>query len=193
MFAWWIQEPTILAGSCPTDDQLRRLYAEGFRIIVSLIDEREQPPLYNRDHVIDMGYRRYNIPVSEGRFPTIDQIEQFLRLLYQQRNDRKIIVHCLSGDKRTGAMTMAYWMSQGMSEDVARNEIPLRRKRAIHIGRQEIRDYFPLHKWEDQKHEDSENQRNCEEMGSERRNRSDQGGNYQGYPDQRGLYGLFRD
>jgi len=140
MFSWWIEEPTILAGSCPTDNQLRQLYAEGFRIIVSLIDEREQPPLYNRGHVIDMGYLRYNIPVSEGRFPTIDQIEQFLRLLHQEKNNRKIIVHCLSGDKRTGAMAVAYWMLQGMSEKDARNEIFLRRNSAIHIGRQELRD-----------------------------------------------------
>jgi len=178
MFAWWIQEPAILAGSCPTDDQLRRLYAEGFRIIVSLIDEREELPLYNRDHVIDMGYRRYNIPVPEGRFPTIDQIEQCLRLLHRQRDDRRIIVHCLSGDKRTGAMAMAYWMSQGMSEADARTEISLRRKRAILIGQHEIRGCFPPHEWEARKHEDTENQRNRDQMGSKHRNRLNPGGNY---------------
>ena len=32
------------------------LYGEGFRVIVSLIDEREQPPIVYRQNVIDMGY-----------------------------------------------------------------------------------------------------------------------------------------
>jgi len=140
MFAWWIQEPAILAGSCPTDQLLRQLYTEGFRIIISLIDEREQAPLYNRSHVIGMGYLRYNIPVPEGRFPTANQIRQFLSILQQEKDRRKIIVHCLSGDKRTGAMAVAYWMSRGMPEADARNEIFLRRNSAVYAGRREIPD-----------------------------------------------------
>ena len=50
--------------------------------------------------------------------------------------DRKIIVHCLSGDKRTGAMAMAYWISQGLSEEDARKEVYIRRNRAVEHQRQ---------------------------------------------------------
>ena len=77
MIAWWIEKPIILACSCPTDRQLLMLYREGFRIIISLIDEREEPPLYDRKTANDIGFVRHNIPVAEGRLPTNSQIERF--------------------------------------------------------------------------------------------------------------------
>jgi protein-tyrosine phosphatase len=171
MIAWWIEKPTILAGSCPTESQLRELYREGFRVIVSLIDERQQPPLYRVNTLIDMGYYRYNIPISEGRFPTIGQIEQFLKIVHQGSVDRKIIVHCLSGDQRTGAMAVAYWISQGVSEEDARNEIYIRRNSNVEIGRQKIPVYLLRNKGEGRKYEDSGSQRNCQAMECERQNR----------------------
>lgn len=171
MFAWWIKEPTILAGSCPTGNHLRHLYGDGFRVIVSLIDEREQPPLYNGHNVIDMGYSWYNIPISEGRFPTFGQIEQFLKIVRQGSEGQKIIVHCLSGDQRTGAMAVAYWISQGVSEEDARHEIYIRRNRVIDMSGQKIPGNFSWDKWEVWKREDSGSQRNREEMGCKRQNR----------------------
>lgn len=171
MFAWWIEEPTIMACSCPTENHLRHLYGEGFRVIVSLIDEREQPPLYSVQNVIDLGYSRYNIPVAEGRFPTVGQIDQFLKIICQGSVDRKIIVHCLSGDKRTGAMAVAYWISQGLGEEDARKEVYIRRNSAAELGGKLIPPYMLRDKGEAQKYEDSGNQRDCEKMGCKCQNR----------------------
>jgi atypical dual specificity phosphatase len=171
MFSWWIEEPTILAGSCPTESQLRELYREGFRIIVSLIDEREQPPLYNGQNLLDLGYSRYNIPISEGRFPSVGQIDQFLKIICQGSVDRKIIVHCLSGDKRTGTMAVAYWISQGRCEEDARKEVYIRRNSAIEMDGKLIPAYLLRDKGEARKYEDSGNQRDCEKMGCECQNR----------------------
>ncbi|MBN1546023.1 MAG: dual specificity protein phosphatase family protein [Syntrophaceae bacterium] len=134
MIAWWIEKPIILASSCPTDRQLLMLYREGFRVIISLIDEREEPPLYDRKTANDIGFVRHNIPVAEGRLPTQRQIERFDRLACSVNHDQRIIVHCLSGDKRTGAMAMAWWMSRGMSEEEARKEVNIRRKEATNIN-----------------------------------------------------------
>lgn len=171
MLAWWIEEPTILACSCPTDRQLLRLYREGFRAILSLIDEREELPIYDRKTANDIGFQRHNIPVSEGRLPTAGQIERFKRLACLADHEQRIIVHCLSGDQRTGAMAMAWWMSKGMSEEAARKELYTRRKEAANINWQYLPGVSVQNKKEECQYEDAGNQRDCKKMGCECQNR----------------------
>jgi protein-tyrosine phosphatase len=138
MLAWWIEEPTILACSCPTDRQLLMLYREGFRVIVSLIDEREEPPLYDRKTANDIGFIRHNIPVSEGGRPSVSQVKRFMELVCEAGPDQRIIVHCLSGDSRTGAMAAAWWVSRGMSEEAARQQVAVRRQESTRINWQRL-------------------------------------------------------
>jgi len=44
MSFWWIDEPLVLGSRNPTTEQLEQLYQEGFRSIISLLDEGEQSP-----------------------------------------------------------------------------------------------------------------------------------------------------
>ena len=138
MHGWWIRKPIIMACACPTKRNLQYLYDAGFRIIISLIDEREDAPLYDRCKVIDMGFIRYSIPVGEGRLPTIGQIEQFLQLVRQGSENRKVIVHCQNGDQRTGAMAMAYWEAFGCSADDARAEVYRRKQAPVDFVRMDV-------------------------------------------------------
>jgi rhodanese-related sulfurtransferase len=160
------------------ENDLQNLYGNGFRVIVSLLDETEQLPLYNRQHAIDMGYTRYNIPISEGRLPLRRHIEQFLQIIRQQRQDEKIIVHCLSGRQRTGAMAAAYWIAEGLSEEAARAKPFISQNTAVYPGRQET---FASEWRRKPDYEDSGTERNRQELGCERQNRPEQGSDHPRY------------
>lgn len=137
MFHWWIQESSIMAGSCPTNKDLQRLNIEGFRVIVSLLDESERLPNYDHRAASVMGYIRYNIPVSEGRFPTTSQIGKFMEIIHRHKNE-KIIVHCLSGDQRTGAIALSYWISQGFSEKEAQAKLFISRNSFLNMDKAQM-------------------------------------------------------
>jgi hypothetical protein len=62
MSRWWIDEPKLLGISNPTNTELEDLYQEGFRTIISLLDEDEQSPHYDIEIIKAMGFRRYSIP-----------------------------------------------------------------------------------------------------------------------------------
>ena len=93
MNTWWIDEPFLLAGSCPTDDVLKNLYQDNFRIVISLLHEAEQPPRYDPLTISAIGYKRFNIPVSERGFPTNDQVSTFLKLVENRNAEEKVLVH----------------------------------------------------------------------------------------------------
>jgi predicted protein tyrosine phosphatase len=117
MSTWWIDEPFILASSCPTDDVLKNLYRENFRIVISLLHEAEQPPSYDPAMISTIGYKRYNIPISERGFPTTRQVETFLRVIEDRDPQEKVIVHCMHGNKRTKTMAAAYLIAKGLAEE----------------------------------------------------------------------------
>jgi hypothetical protein len=58
----WIDEPELLGIGNPTDTELEDLYHEGFRTIISLLNEDEQSPHYDIEIIKAMGFRRYSIP-----------------------------------------------------------------------------------------------------------------------------------
>jgi hypothetical protein len=47
MNQWWIDKPLILGSSNPTTAQVKTLFPEGFTTIISLLDEKQQPPNYD--------------------------------------------------------------------------------------------------------------------------------------------------
>jgi hypothetical protein len=123
MSTWWIDEPYILASSCPTDDVLKNLYRENFRIVISLLHEAEEPPCYNPGMISAIGYRRYNIPISERGFPTHRQVDAFLKILENRHPHEKVIVHCMHGKKRTRTMAAAYLSSKDRAEETTESRI----------------------------------------------------------------------
>lgn len=132
MSFWWIDEPLVLGSSNPTTGQLKQLYQQGFRSIISLLDEGEQSPNYDIEEVEGMGFRRFSIPVKDFSAPRLDDFSAFLEAVHHALNEGKVLIHCEAGLGRTGTMAAAYWIDKGLSVNEAIRKI--RRSNPVAIG-----------------------------------------------------------
>jgi len=132
---WWIDEPNVLGSSNPTDDQLERLFHQGFRTIVSLLDENEQHPYYDTMKAEAIGFDRHSIPVKDFTAPTLHQFKQFLRIMSQASG--KVVIHCQAGSGRTGAMAAAYWINRGLPVHEAIRKVRESNPAAVEMPEQE--------------------------------------------------------
>jgi atypical dual specificity phosphatase len=115
MSVWWIDEPFLLGSSNPSEAQLQGLYGQGLRIVISLLDDTEQPPRYDPRHAMALGFTRYSIPIPDFGTPSLDQMYQFIDWLAAVPLPEKVLVHCEGGAGRTGTMAAVYWISKGAS------------------------------------------------------------------------------
>ena len=115
MNTWWIDKPRLLGSPNPTDADLVRLKGDGFRVLVSLLCEKEQLPNYDVDFAASLGYARHNITVRDFSPPTTGQLDQFVKLAGGLAPGTKLIVHCEGGSGRTGTFAAAYWVAKGMT------------------------------------------------------------------------------
>jgi protein-tyrosine phosphatase len=80
---------------------------------------------------------RYNIPVRDFSPPTLDQLEQFAKLVDESPAGTKMIVHCEGGTGRTGTFAAAYWVTKGMTAADAILQVRKARWRAVETPEQE--------------------------------------------------------
>jgi atypical dual specificity phosphatase len=95
-----------MPGSSFSEPQrdLEDLKGMGFSVLVTLT-ERPLP----FDMVIRCGLAPFHIPVEDFEAPTIDQAEEFCRIVDRMKAEgKKVAVHCLAGLGRTGTMLAAY-------------------------------------------------------------------------------------
>ncbi len=109
----------VLGSSNPGISQLEKLYQEGFRTIISFLDEREQTPNYDIGKVRALGFKRYSIPVRDFSVPMLDDFKIFLKAVHRALEEGKVLVHCQAGLGRTGTMAAAYWIGKGLSVNEA--------------------------------------------------------------------------
>ena len=137
MGTWWINKPHLAGSRNPTSADLTRLRRDGFGLIVSLLCEEEQTPQYDVAHVKALGYIRYNISVQDFCAPTVEQLEQFVKIVEDSPSGTKIIVHCEGGNGRTGTFAAAYWVAKGMTAADAIAHVRKARHRAVETKEQE--------------------------------------------------------
>jgi protein-tyrosine phosphatase len=86
---------------------------------------------------ITVGYVRHNITVKDFCPPTVEQLEQFVKLVDGLSPGTKTIVHCEGGTGRTGTFAAAYWVTKGMSVADALMYVRQVRPHAVETAEQE--------------------------------------------------------
>ena len=142
MQTWWIDRPRVLGGTNPTDADLKQLRAKRLAakkpdILVSLLEETEEPPNYDPKMAQGLGYLRYSIPILDFHAPTIAQLFKFSILMESVSPGSKVLIHCQGGIGRTGTMGAAYWIIKGMTPDAAVERVRKARSGAVETTDQE--------------------------------------------------------
>ena len=137
MDTWWIDKPHLLGSRNPTDTDLEQLRGDGFGILVSLLCEEEQAPRYGITRATALGYVRYNIGVQDFCPPTVEQLEQFVKLIDGLSPGIKTIIHCEGGTGRTRTFAVAYWVTKGMTVADAKRFVRKARRHAVEKPEQE--------------------------------------------------------
>ena len=127
MRIWWIDEPELAGSPNPVDDELISLREQGFAAIICLLEDEQEEPAYSVTDAEAIGFSWFSIPIRDFTAPTLEQFDQFLRLVEDKRMRGKVLVHCQGGLGRTGTMAAAYWIARGLSTDEAIERVRRRR------------------------------------------------------------------
>jgi len=136
MDTWWIDEPFLLGSGNPSTEDLETLRSQGFDVLVSLLREEEQPPRYDVDRVVALGYARRNIPVEDFCAPRLDQLKEFVDFVSTLPAGSKVVLHCQAGIGRTGTFAAAYWVARGVPPAEAISRIRRVRPQALETDEQ---------------------------------------------------------
>ena len=91
-------------GSRPDNNDYPALAALGVKTIIDLTDNSIS---YEKPAVEAAGLRYVNIPMVDKSYPSLDQINQFLKIVDDPATG-KFFVHCAGGRHRTGVVGAVY-------------------------------------------------------------------------------------
>src|ERR1041385_8095695 len=91
-------------GSRPDEGDYAALSALGVKTIIDLTDNSRA---YEQPAVEAAGLRYINIPMEDKSYPSMDQINQFLKVVDDPATG-KFFVHCAGGRHRTGVVGAVY-------------------------------------------------------------------------------------
>jgi protein tyrosine/serine phosphatase len=91
-------------GSRPEEKDYSALAALGVKTVIDLTDNSME---YEKPAVEAAGLRYINIPMVDKSYPSMDQINQFLKVVDDPATG-KFFVHCAGGRHRTGVMGAVY-------------------------------------------------------------------------------------
>jgi protein tyrosine/serine phosphatase len=91
-------------GSRPEAKDYQALAQLGVKTIIDLTDNSRA---YEQPQVEAAGLRYVNIPMVDKSYPSMDQVNQFLKVV-NDPSTGKFFVHCAGGRHRTGVMGAVY-------------------------------------------------------------------------------------
>ena len=91
-------------GARPKDEDYQALAALGVKTIIDLTDNSLE---YEKPAVEAAGLRYVNIPMIDKSAPSMDQINEFLKVVDDPETG-KFFVHCAGGRHRTGVVGAVY-------------------------------------------------------------------------------------
>lgn len=91
-------------GERPDDGDYAALAALGVKTIIDLTDNSKE---YEQPAVERAGLRYVNIPMVDKSYPSMDQINEFLKVVDDPATG-KFYVHCAGGRHRTGVVGAVY-------------------------------------------------------------------------------------
>lgn len=91
-------------GARPSASDYRALAQLGIKTIIDLTDNSRA---YEQTQVEAAGLRYVNIPMEDKSYPSMDQVNQFLKVV-NDPSTGKFYVHCAGGRHRTGVMGAVY-------------------------------------------------------------------------------------
>jgi atypical dual specificity phosphatase len=112
----WVDQPHLAALAFPdSPDDLKWLRKNGIEVLISLT-ETPAP----RQWVNEAGLMALHVPVPDMEPPTERQIEIILDAIQRaNKTGMGVAIHCAAGKGRTGTALAAYFVTQGLSANVA--------------------------------------------------------------------------
>ena len=124
---WWVIPGKLAGVRKPTAAELRELQAVGIGAIVSVVHDKSNLELYERENIPYLW-----LPIQIASSPSQSQIAELTNFVNEHhRQGVDIAVHCTGGLHRTGTMLAAYLIWNGLSYDEAMGTIQTANSQAV--------------------------------------------------------------
>ena len=114
-YLWWVIPEKLAGMPRPPLEDLPQLYQTGIRGIISVMDEPSGIKEYQ-----EAGFSALWLPITGGKAPTVEQVQDFVRFTDSLLGkNQSVVVHCTSGNRRTGTLLAAYLIAKGNFPETA--------------------------------------------------------------------------
>ena len=124
---WWVIPGKLAGVRKPTAAELKELQAVGIGAIVSVVHDRSNLELYDRENMPHLW-----LPIQIASSPSRSQVEELIDFVERyHRQGVGTAVHCTGGLHRTGTMLAAYLILNGAAVEDAIETIATANPQAV--------------------------------------------------------------